>query len=316
MTVTLSFAHPVGEGVYAIDTGFGRACFDASYLIVQGSELAFVDVGTNDSIPRLLKTIDELGFSPDHVKYVILTHVHLDHAGGAGEIMRHCAQSKLLVHPRGARHMIDPSALRAGAVAVYGEEAVAAEYGTLWPIEATRVIEIKDDDVFTLANRHLHIMDTPGHAKHHVAIWDPATRGVFTGDTFGLSYREFDTERGAYVFPTTTPIQFDPEALKDSVERIAALNPDCIYPTHYSRANDVPHLKRLFLKQLDEMVAIAMQLKHASNRHEKLKIALLNIYENHLKAHGCQLNRAQIEEFLKIDVELNAQGIGVWLDKL
>ena len=149
-----------------------------------------------------------------------------------------------------------------------------------------------------------------------MAIWDPATRGVFTGDTFGLSYREFDTERGAYVFPTTTPIQFDPEALKDSVERISALNPDCIYPTHYSRANDVPHLKRLFLKQLDEMVAIAMQLKHESNRHEKLKIALLNIYENHLKVHGCQLNRAQIEEFLKIDVELNAQGIGVWLDKL
>ena len=83
-----------------------------------------------------------------------------------------------------------------------------------------------------------------------------------------------------------------------------------------SRANDVPHLKGLFLKQLDEMVAVAMQLKHESNRHEKLKIALLNIYENHLKEHGCKLTKTQIEEFLKIDVELNAQGIGVWLDKL
>lgn len=316
MSLRLSFAHPVGEGVYAIDTGFVRDCFDASYLIVQESELAFVDVGTNDSIPRLLKTVDELGFSTEHVKYVILTHVHLDHAGGAGEIMRHCAKAKLLVHPRGARHMIDPSALRAGAVAVYGEEAVAKEYGTLWPIDSARVIELHDNDIHTLVNRNLHILDTPGHAKHHVAIWDPISQGVFTGDTFGLSYREFDTQQGAYVFPTTTPIQFDPQALKESVERIAALQPACIYPTHYSRANDVPHLKQLFLKQLDEMVIVAKHLKDESNRHEKLKIALVDIYEKHLKNHGCLLNRAQIEEFLKIDVELNAQGIGVWLDKL
>ena len=315
MNEKLTFAQRVADGIYTVDTGFERDCFDASYLVLDSGKAAFIDVGTNYSAPRLIQTLEELYLSVDDVQYIILTHVHLDHAGGAGEMMRLCPHAKLIVHPRGARHMIDPGALRAGAVAVYGEDVVQKEYGTLLTIEASRVQEVYEGDCIDLGTRSLMVLDTPGHAKHHIAIWDQRSKGVFTGDTFGLSYREFDTENGAFIMPTTTPVQFDPIALEDSVSRIAALNPDCIFPTHYSRANDVQKLKSLFLKQLTEMVDLAIELKDSKNRHEMLKKGLTDIYVNNLKSHGCTHTRSEIETFLKIDIELNAQGIGVWLDK-
>jgi len=315
MTNQLTFASSVADGIYCIDTGFGRENFDASYLIVSDTQAAFVDVGTNYSAPRLMKTLEELSLTPTQVNYVILTHVHLDHAGGAGEMMRLCPNAQLIVHPRGARHMIDPTALRAGAVGVYGEETVEEEYGQLLPIDAKRVTEAGEGFEITLGQRQLICMDTPGHAKHHIAIWDPVSQGVFTGDTFGLSYREFDTDQGAFIMPTTTPIQFDPAALRESVERISALNPECIYPTHFSRVNDVPRLKDIFLKQLDQMVEMAVSFKDSSDRYVKIKSGLADIYEYHLKTNGCNISRKELEEFLAIDLDLNTQGIEVWLDK-
>lgn len=315
MNEKLTFAQLVADGIYTVDTGFERDCFDASYLVIDSGKVAFIDVGTNYSAPRLIKTLEELYLGANDVQYIILTHVHLDHAGGAGEMMRLCPHAKLIVHPRGARHMIDPTALRAGAVAVYGEDIVQQEYGTLLSIDSYRVQEAHEGDCINLGARSLSILDTPGHAKHHIAIWDQRSRGVFTGDTFGLSYREFDTEKGAFIMPTTTPVQFDPIALEDSVSRIAALKPDCIFPTHFSRADDVQKLKSLFLKQLNEMVNLANELKDSENRHEMLKKGLTDIYVNNLRSHGCTYTHSEIQTFLKIDIELNAQGIGVWLDK-
>ncbi len=311
----LTYAQLVAPGIYCVDTGFVREQFDASYMVVDGDEVAFIDVGTKYSIPRFLKSLDELGFNTQQVKYIVLTHVHLDHAGGAGEMMRVCDQAQLLVHPRGARHMIDPSALRAGAVGVYGEEIVEQSYGQLLPVDAARVLDVGEGHQIHLGSRRLHCLDTPGHAKHHIAIWDPVSRCVFTGDTFGLSYREFDTADGAFIMPTTTPIQFDPEALKDSVLRISALNPECLFPTHFSRINGVERLKDLFLEQLDEIVVLAKQLKDDANRHAMLKDGMAQIHINHLKTMNCKLTAAEINEFLKIDLELNALGIGHWLDK-
>jgi glyoxylase-like metal-dependent hydrolase (beta-lactamase superfamily II) len=211
--------------------------------------------------------------------------------------------------------MIDPSALRAGAVGVYGEEIVEQSYGQLLPVDASKVVEVGEGHRIHLGSRTLHCLDTPGHAKHHIAIWDPISRGVFTGDTFGLSYRELDTEKGAFIMPTTTPIQFDPEALKDSVMRISALKPDCLFPTHFSRINGVDRLKDLFLEQLNEIVVLAKQLKNDPNRHTLLKDGMAKIHINHLKSMNCYLSSDEIRAFLQIDLELNALGIGHWLDK-
>ena len=312
---TLKYAAEVSAGIYAIDTGFERPHFDASYLLIDAGEAAFIDVGTNYSSDYLLHTLHELGLTEENVKYIILTHIHLDHAGGAGKMMQECSKALLIVHPRGVRHMIDPAALRAGAVGVYGEDKVQQTYGELLSIEASRILEAQDQSSLKVGQRELICIDTPGHAKHHISIWDSHSQGVFTGDTFGLSYREFDTDQGPFVMPTTTPIQFDPEALKKSIDRICSLKPQSLFPTHYSRIDGVPRLKTMFLTILDEMVELALHLQYTDDRHNRIKEGLFKIYLSHLKQHGVKMQADEIKEFLDIDLELNAQGIGVWLNQ-
>lgn len=308
------FVEPLGDGLYAVDTGFHRPRFDAAYLLVERGHAAFVDTGTNHAVPRLLAALEALGLAPADVDFVIPTHVHLDHAGGAGLLMKSLPRATMLVHPRGARHMIDPLALYMGAQAVYGEEEMQRSYGTLHAVPADRVRSPADDDVIELGGRPLRFIDTPGHARHHHCIWDEASAGWFTGDTFGLSYREHDTARGAWILPTSTPVQFDPDALRRSMDRLLARSPRAMYLTHYSRVGDVPRLAGLLHEQLDAMVALGLSLRDAPERHARLKAGLADIYGSQLARHGVQDPAAAVDQ-LALDIELNAQGLAVWLDR-
>jgi glyoxylase-like metal-dependent hydrolase (beta-lactamase superfamily II) len=309
------YLEALGGGVFAIDTGFHRPRFDAAYLLVQNGRAAFIDTGTNHALPRLLGALETLGIARDAVDYVIPTHVHLDHAGGVGVLMRELPNARLIVHPRGSRHMIDPTALYLGALAVYGQAEMDKSYGKLVGVPAARVSESHDGMTLDFAGRPLHFIDTPGHARHHHCIWDAQTRGWFTGDTFGLSYREFDVAgRGAWILPTTTPVQFDPEALRASIERLLSFDPACMYLTHYSRVTDVAALARELFAQLDEVVALGHRLREAPQRHEALKQALSELYARRLKQHGIEPD-AQAMGLLTMDIELNAQGMGVWLGR-
>ena len=303
------------HGISAIDTGFFRPRFDASHLIVENGRAAFVDVGTNHSVPLLLAALQEKDIAVESVDYVILTHVHLDHAGGAGALIRHLPNARLVVHPRGARHMLDPSQLIAGATAVYGAEEIQRSYGELLPIDATRVDIANDGHVIALAGRELVCLDTPGHARHHMSIYDARSRAFFPGDTFGLSYREFDTGKGAFILPTTTPVQFEPEALHASIERMLSFAPEQMFLTHYSRVTEVSRLADDLHEQIDAMVAVAR--KHADDplRHASITADLANLYTSRAQAHGCELSATQVHELLAMDIELNAQGLEVWLDK-
>ena len=196
----------MANGIHTIDTGFQRPHFDAAYLVVENGRGAFVDCGTNHSVPAMLRALADAGLEPVSVDWLILTHVHLDHAGGAGELMSKLPNARLVVHPRGARHMIDPSQLVAGAAAVYGDAEMQRSYGMIRAVPAQRVVEARDGHVIDLAGRELVCVETPGHARHHNAVWDERSRSFFTGDTFGLSYREFDTDKGAFIVPTTSPV--------------------------------------------------------------------------------------------------------------
>ncbi len=313
-----AWLHAVGGGVHAIDTGFHRERFDAAWLVVHEGRAAFIDTGTHFALPRLLGALEALGLAREAVDWVIPTHVHLDHAGGAGSLMAALPNATMLVHPRGERHMVDPSALWAGATAVYGEAEMARSYGVVTPVPAERVRTSSDGLVLDWAGRGLEVIDTPGHARHHHCIWDPLTQGWFTGDTFGLSYREFDTTAGAWIVPTSTPVQFEPEALRHSIERLLAKAPRGMYLTHYGRVDDVPRLGRLLLGLLDEMVALGESQRgvaDAAARHEALKRGQLAIFTRSLRAHGVGFTEARIAELLAIDLELNAQGMAVWLDR-
>ncbi len=314
------FIEPLGQGVFAIDTGFHRPRFDAAYLIVQEGRAAFIDTGTNHSVPRLLQALDALGVARQAVDFVIPTHVHLDHAGGAGLLMAQLPQARMLVHERGVRHMVDPSALWSGATAVYGPEEMERSYGQLVPIAPERVEATRDGQALDWAGRRLRFLDTPGHARHHHCVWDSTTRGWFTGDTFGLSYRIFDGPAGPWVVPTTTPVQFEPQALKHSIGRLIEADPDCVYLTHYSRIEQPRAHARRLLRLIDEMVAIG--LTHAAlasdERHATYKAALRDCLIRDLSAHGIAqtvLADGTFDDWLALDIELNAQGLAIWVDK-
>ena len=310
-----AFVHPVGHGIYVVDTGFHRNDFDAAYLLVQDGRAAFVDTGTNFSVPRLLAALEALGLARDSVDWVIPTHVHLDHAGGVGALVRELPVARVLVHPRGARHLVDPSALYAGALAVYGQAEMDRNYGQLVPVEASRIVSSTDGGEVRLAGRALVTIDTPGHARHHHCIWDETSRGWFTGDTFGLSYREFDSPAGAWILPTTTPVQFEPEALQASIARLMARDPQRMYLTHYGCVTDVPRLAGLLLAQLEQLVSRSRALQHAPQRTQALREAVLEVHLSSLAAHGCPMARERAQALLELDVTLNVQGIEAWLDR-
>lgn len=220
-----SLLKPLGYGIFALDSGYVRPAFDAIHLIVEAGRAAIVDTGTSHALPRVLAALADLGLEASDVEWVILTHVHLDHAGGAGALMAALPRARLAVHPRGARHMIDPAKLWEATCAVYGEAAAIRMYGAIQPIAAARVVQTADLSHIDLAGRTLLCLDTPGHARHHMVIRDEASQWIFTGDTFGISYREFDVAGRAFAFPSSTPVQFDPDALIASIDRMLALAP-------------------------------------------------------------------------------------------
>lgn len=309
------FVTALGDDVFAVDTGFHRDHFDAAYLLLGSGRAAFVDTGTHFAVPRLLAALDALGVPREAVDYIVPTHVHLDHAGGVGTLATALPQARVVVHPRGARHLVDPAKLWAGATEVYGAAEMARSYGSVTPVPAGRVLESAEGLELHLGDRPLRFADTPGHARHHHCVWDERSRGWFTGDTFGLSYREFDTARGAWIVPTSTPVQFEPEALRDSVQRLLAVEPACMYLTHYGRVTDVARLGRLFLGLLDGMVALGEQLRLSDATAQRLSDGLLDLYTASLEAHGCALGRPEIARLLAMDIELNVQGMSIWLDR-
>ena len=301
--------------VTLIDTGYMRPGFAASYLLTERGKAAFVETGTRHSVPRLLQTLHAKGLRPHDVDYVIVTHVHLDHAGGAGELMNHLPNARLIVHPRGARHMIDPARLVAGAAAVYGEERMRAYYGDVVPVPAQRVITAADGFTVDLNGRPLLFLDTPGHARHHVCVLDERSRGIFSGDTFGISYRAFDTADGAFIFPTTTPVQFDPDAMHASIDRLMGYNPVTMYLTHFGPVHELTRLASDLHRWVDRFVRLARSVAGGGEqRHARLVQGLTEALLAGLKEHGCVYDREQCLELLEADVELNAQGLGVWLD--
>ena len=304
------------HGISVIDTGFVRPRFDASFLIVENGRAAFVDTGPNAAVPRLLAALAQHGLDETSVDYVIPTHVHLDHAGGVGLLMQQLPQARLLIHPRGARHMIDPSVLIEGVRAVYGHEVASRDYGELLPVPAERVITTSDGMVVTLGGRPLRFMDTPGHARHHHCIWDEASRGWFTGDTFGIVYPELVGPQGPYIVPATAPVQFDQQALHASVARLLDAKPEVMYLTHYGAVRGPETLSIQLLAQVDAMAAAARELAQAPapERHERLRRAFAQIYIAELRRGGSTQPESKLCEILATDIELNAQGLGVWLD--
>ncbi len=303
------------QGIYAIDANYVRPRMAAVHLVVENGRVALVDTGNNESVPLTVAALDALGLAPESVDFVILTHVHLDHAGGAGAMMRAFPNARLVVHPRGARHMADPAKLVAGATAVYGVAEMRRLYGDVLPVDARRIVEAIDGLRIDLAGRELLCIDTPGHARHHVCILDRKSGHIFVGDTFGLSYRELDTEGRQFVFPTTTPVQFDPEALHASLDLLMSYRPEAVYLTHYGQVRDVAEKAADLHRLIDAHLGVAKQeMAVGPERRSRIRAGLAHLLVDEAKRFGCQLPPAEILQIYASDLDLNAQGLGVWID--
>jgi len=305
------------DGITIIDTGYIRPGLCAAYL-VHGDygRAALVDCGTATCADRVLAAIDAAGVARDALDWLLVTHVHLDHAGGAGPLMRALPGARLVVHPRGAQHMIDPAKLIAGAKAVYGEAMFARDHAGMLPVDAARVVIADDGHVVPLAGRPLLCVDTPGHALHHYSVWDARTRGWFAGDAFGLSYRELDTGNGAFGVPTTSPVQFDPEQMKASIRRLVAHGPAVIRIAHYGAVAECERLAEDLVAQVDAMAGIAHEADGRPDRHARIAAGLTRLYVGRARAHGIADAERAVAEVLGNDIEINAQGLEVWLERM
>jgi len=304
-----------GHGIAAIDSGYVRPQLDAIHLVVERARAAIVDTGTNHSVPAVMNALAARGVAPAAVDWVLLTHVHLDHAGGAGALMRALPNAMLTVHPRGARHVADPSKLVAGTVAVYGEEEVRRRYGDILPVEAARILETPDGASIRLAGRELVFHDTPGHARHHVAIRDTRSGHVFAGDVFGMSYRELDDGARQFIFPTSSPTQFDPGPYHRSIDLVAGLAPEAVYLTHYGQVRDVQPKAAILHRLVDAHAALALRLKDAGPERDRLlEAGVRELVREEARRYGGPFDAARVLEVYAMDAALNAQGLAAWLD--
>ena len=308
-------AQPLGNGVYLIDTLYLRPGLAASHLVVDEGHAAFVDTGPAPAAPRLLAALDELGIAREQVDYLFLTHVHLDHAGGAGQMMQALPNARAVLHPRGAPHLIDPTRLIAGSIEVYGEALYRQLYGDLVPIPAERVLVVEDRQRLTLGRRTFEFIDAPGHARHHHCPIDLDHRDVYSGDNFGICYRALDTERGPFMLPTTTPVQFDPDALHATIDRLMSYQPQRVLQTHFGPVSDLERLARDLHAALVELVRIARQHAQAPDRRARIEADMFRYFSVKLDEHGYRGDLAQRHALLDEDVRLNTAGLETWLNR-
>jgi glyoxylase-like metal-dependent hydrolase (beta-lactamase superfamily II) len=295
-----------------LDSGYmGSEAFAATYLLREGGRALFVETATARSVPGMLAALAEEGLSPAEVEYVIITHVHLDHAGGASALMKACPEATLLAHPRAARHAIDPSKLVASASAVYGAERFAALYGEIEPIPEARVRVMSDGETLRFGSRELTFLHTRGHANHHFVIHDSGSRGVFTGDAFGLVYPALQTG-GLLALPSTSPTDFDPAEAKASVARIVETKAERVYLTHFGASTEVQAIATQLLEQLDLHEALLEEAAATG-----LEGAALVDFCRPRVARLFATARARVglaesdlaDRILAMDADLNAQGV-------
>ena len=301
----------VVDGISVIDSEYYSKDFAAIYLLKQKNKVIIIETGTNYSVPYVKEALSQIGLSFLDVLYVIPTHVHLDHAGGAGLLMMQCQNAALVVHPRGARHLIDPSKLVAGAKAVYGENKFKEYYGEIFPIDANRVIQADDNFILDFDGRELRFIDTPGHARHHFCIWDKATKSMFTGDTFGISYRDLDHQDELYILPSTSPVQFDPEALIQSINRIMEFKPERVCLTHFSAIKPTKKATNKLIESIHFVSNLAIKYADKNDSESIIYKKMMDYFLEGLNEIGFQ-NNDYAKNRLSLDVLINTQGLIYW----
>ena len=301
------------HGVVTIDANYIKPGIASIQLLVNKHHAVFFDTGTARSLPYVQEVLRHKGLSQTDVDFVVPTHVHLDHAGGAGAMMQAFPNAKLIIHPRGAAHMIDPTKLWLGTVAVYGEKVAKKLYGEVIPVEEERIIIADDGMELEFHGVELKFLDTPGHARHHFCVVCPRHHMIFAGDTMGISYRMFDGPNGPFVFPTTSPVQFEPDALHQSIDKLMDTDPQSVFLTHFGKIEPNQKMVASLHDRIDSFVSIAKELLGKDQIEQPLEQSITDYLAEEAKLHGVPLTEREIRAGLRMDAKLNADGIITWL---
>jgi glyoxylase-like metal-dependent hydrolase (beta-lactamase superfamily II) len=234
----------LAEKLYLIDD------FDLSMekrtgtYVLKEQKLTLVETSASPSVPYILEGLKQLHITPEEIEYIIVTHIHLDHAGGTGLLLTHCPNAKVIVHPKGARHLADPSRLITGAKAVYGDQ-FDKLFNPILPVPEDKIITKEHEEELEIGpNCTLKFYDSPGHANHHFSIFHPALNGMFTGDTAGVFYPQL-IEHGIELYlPSTSPNQFNPHKMLKSIEMYEKLDLEFIFFGHYGMSSNPKEVYR------------------------------------------------------------------------
>lgn len=257
------------RGLFLLDLGFqGRKGIVAAYLLVSDDDLVLIETGPGSTIDNLRRSLRRLGFSFHDLSRVLVTHIHLDHAGAAGLIARENPTVAVHVHPFGAPHLVDPTKLVNSATRIYGDQ-MGPLWGEFAPIHPDQVKPLEDEETLVVAGRTLQVFFTPGHAWHHVAYWDPGTATLFTGDVAGVRM-----PGQTYVCPPTPPPDLDPGAWANSVARMESLGARRLCLTHFGPVYDPGYHLDQVMPQVNGFVDLGCELFERGADQDQVRQAL------------------------------------------
>lgn len=283
--------------------------------VIHEEALTLVETGPSPSVKHIYKGLKVLGYTTNDVKYIIVTHIHLDHAGGAGLLLQECPNAQVIVHPRGARHLAEPERLIAGAKAVYGEK-FNELFDPIIPIPKDRVLIKEEGDTLEIGKAcTLEFWDTPGHANHHLSIYDPISHGMFTGDTVGIRYQQLADEGIEFYIPSTSPNQFNPTAMQAAIDRMKVLNLETIYFGHYGYTKNVPEVFRQVEEWLPIFVQEAQQVYEERMDYQELSMRLLKKVQTELQGKNISDDHPAYQ-LIQLDMEVSAMGLMEYIAKL
>lgn len=282
--------------------------------VIKEEQITIIETGPSPSVAHVKKGLEKLGIPLEEIRYIIVTHVHLDHAGGAGLLLQDCPNAKVVVHTKGARHLSDPKRLIAGAKAVYAHR-FSGLFEPIVPIPEDRLLALGESDQLKIGPLcTLEFLDTPGHANHHFSIYDPVSHGVFAGDAVGIRYEQLADEGIDLFLPSTSPNQFDPKAMGQTIERLRAMELGAIYFGHFGMTikpnaalNQVSEWLPIFVEQARTVAA-------EGKGPDELARRLYELVAEKLREQGVREDH-EVYPIIELDMQVSAMGLMDFLSK-
>lgn len=311
------------QSIITVDSQYIRPQFAACYLIPsrKDTSMALIETSTCFLWPHLQKVIAHETRKIMDITHIIVTHAHLDHAGGSGTLLQKLDACHFYAHPKALRVLRSPERLIESAKKVYGEENFSRLYGEILPVPKERSHEVLDTPIDFDGGR-LYAFETLGHASHHISLWDNVTESVFTGDTFGLYYPFLQKNLNhPFIFPSTSPIDFDPENLRMSIKKILDCKPRTIYPTHYGALHkkDIGKAQSLLMDLVDfseQLIQSTATIEPEKRFQTLFQLLMDKLFDAYLVCGGTETQwKSDVHAYIEFDVSINVQGLLIAYEK-